>query len=145
MIPVCCEYTGDRLIPQDVNYPLPGTYWSIITDARTTVISPFYKDHDLCYVVEYRLVNVETLETCYFVETYYPYGSNPRSDKFFSYIKKHLPFHEQDEEIIGTREKVEINWDVLGGYAYPVISKRSFIDMPPEYREEYCCKEDVED
>ena len=128
MIETFDYFTGEPVIKKDIDFPLPGLYYSIITDAYMAIISPFYKNEDTCLVIKYNLVNVETLEECTFTETYYPYGGDPRGDKFFSYLHKHftVPYGE-DEAIIGLREKLKISWDVLGGYAYPVIARRWFI------------------
>ena len=148
MIQLFNLHTGEPLITNDEFLPLPGLYYSIITDAYTAVISPLYNDEDTCFVVEHKLVSVDTLEERIFTETFYPYRNNPRSNKFFSYIHKHfsVPYGE-DEAIIGLREKVEINWDVLGGCAYPVVARRWFIDLPQAYKEDYLNEEpeDMED
>ena len=137
--------TGEPLITNDALLPLPGTYYSIVTDAYTAVVPSLYDNEDTCFVVEHKLVSVDTLEECMFTETFYPYRNNPRSDKFFSYIHKHfiVPYGE-DEAMIGLREKVEINWDVLGGCAYPVVARRWFIDLPPAYKENYLNEQEKE-
>ena len=148
MIKVYDRFTGESLIKRDTDIPNPGVYYSIITDACMAIISPFYKKEDTCFVVKYKLVSVSSLEESEFIETYYPYRSSPRSHQFFSYLHKHfsVPYGE-DEAIIGLREKLEINWDVLGGYAYPVVSHRWFIDLPQSYKENYLNEqeEDIED
>ena len=90
-------------------------------------------------------MSVNSLEESEFIETYYPYRSSPRSDQFFSYLHKHFTVpYDEDEAIIGLREKLEINWDILGGHAYPVVSRRWFIDLPEFYKENYL-NEQVED
>ena len=139
MIKVYDRFTGDPIIAETTPYPTPGLYYSIIEDAYTAIISPFYKaTEDSCFVVKYKLINAETLEKSEFVETYYTYKSDPRGDKFFSYLHKHFPVpYGEDEAIIGLREKLEISWDILGGYAYPVIARRWFIDLPQAYKDNY--------
>ena len=138
--------TGEPLITNDELLPLPGLYYSIVTEAYTAVISPLHNDEDTCFVVERRLVSVDTLEECMLTETFYPYRSNPRSDKFFSYLHKHFPIpYGEDEAIIGLREKLEINWDILGGHAYPVVARRWFIDLPQAYKENYLSEQEEED
>ena len=145
MIKLLNVNTGAPLITNDEILPLPGVYYSIVVDAHTAVIPPLYNDEDACFVIEYKLVSVDTLEECTFAETYYPYRSNPRSSKFFSYLRKHfcVPYGE-DEAIIGLLEMVEINWDVVGGYAYPVVARRKFIDLPRAYKEDYLSEDDKE-
>ena len=146
MIIVSDYFTGEPLINSGSTIPVPSLYYSIITDVKTAVISPFYKDEDTCLVIEYKLVSADTLEECMFAETYYSYRSNPRGDKFFSYLRKHftVPYGE-DEALIGLREKLEINWAVLGGYAYPVVAHRWFIDLPEAYKENYINEDNEED
>ena len=137
MIEIFDYFTGEPLIKRGIDTPSPGLYYSIITDAYMAIISPFYKkEEDSCFVVKYKLVDVNTLEESEFTETYFPDGSDPRGDMFFSYLNKHftVPYGE-DEALIGLREKLEINWDVLGGYAYPVVARRWFIDLPQSYKE----------
>lgn len=145
MLQIFDYFTGEPIVQQCVNLPLPGLYYSIITDAYMAIINPFYENEDTCFVVEYKLVNVSTLEECAFKETYYPYRSSPRSDQFFSYLHKHFPVpYGEDEAIIGLREKLEINWDVLGGYAYPAVARRWFVDLPQSYKENYLNEQEEE-
>ncbi|MBQ1196940.1 MAG: hypothetical protein IIX44_11915 [Clostridia bacterium] len=146
MIQVFDRFTSNPIVQLCYSLPAPGLYHSVVTDAYTAIIHPFYGNEDTCLVVEYKLVNVSTLEEYIFKETYYPYRSNPRSVKFFSYLCKHFSVHyDEDEAIIGLREKVEINWDVLGGYAYPVVARRWFIDLPQSYKENYLNEQEKED
>ena len=149
MFKILDRFTGEPIVPENTKIPTPGRYYSVIIDAYTAVIFPFYKkEEDSCFVVKYRLVDVNTLEESEFTETYFPYGSDPRGDKFFSYLNKHftVPYGE-DEALIGLREKLELNWDILGGFAYPVVSRRWFIDLPQAYKENYLNEEeeDMED
>lgn len=146
MIETFDYFTGEPVIKKDIDFPLPGLYYSIITDAYMAIISPFYKKEDTCFVVKYKLISVSSLEESEFIETYYPYRSSPRSDQFFSYLHKHFTVpYEEDEALIGLREKLELNWDVLGGYAYPIVARRWFIDLPQAYKENYLNEEEQED
>lgn len=150
MINILDAYTGAPLVASTQHLPTPGMYYSVITGARMAVIAPFHtKEEDTCFVVNYRLVNVESFEEITFTETYFPYLSNPRSDRFFSYLHTCFPIpYGEDEAIIGTQEKVQINWDILGGFAYPVISNRWLISLPEAYVKNYlndCNKEETED
>ena len=139
MLKILDRYTGEAIVHENANIPTPGLYYSIIEDAYTAVIVPFYKkEEDTCFVVKYKLVDVNTLEESEFTETYFLYGSNSRGDKFFSYLNKHFTVpYEEDEALIGLREKLELKWDVIGGFAYPVVSRRWFIDLPKKYKENY--------
>lgn len=146
MIKVFGRFTGEPIVHNFDDLPSPGLYYSVITDAYTEIITPFCTNEDTCFVVKYKLVNASSLEESKFIETYYPYRSSPRSDQFFSYLHKHfsVPYGE-DEAIIGLREKLKINWDVLGGYAYPVVARRWFIELPQAYKDNYLNEEDEED
>lgn len=149
MIKIYDKFTGDPIITSGDNIPKPGLYYSIIIDAYIAPIVPFYKkEEDSCFVVKYKLVDVNTLKESEFTETYFPYDSDPRGDEFFSYLRKHFSVpYDEDEAIIGLREKLKISWDVLGGYAYPVVARRWFIDLPQAYKENYLNEqdEDIED
>ena len=125
MIKIYDRFTGDPIIQENAKIPTQGIYYSIVEDAYTAIILPFYKeDEDSCFVIKYRLVNVDTLEESTFTETYQTYGNNPRSHKFFSYLNKHftVPYGE-DEALIGFREKLALSWEILGGFAYPIVSR----------------------
>ena len=139
-------FTGDPIVQESRNLPTPGLYYSIIENAYMAIISPFYKNEDTCFVVKYKLVSIGSLEECEFIETYYPYRSTPRSDQFFSYLREHFPIpYGEDEAIIGLREKLEINWEALGGYAYPVVARRWFIDIPQSYKDNYLNEQEEEE
>lgn len=147
MLKILDYFTGESIIHENAKIPTPGLYYSIIEDAYTAVIVPFYKkEEDTCFVVKYKLVDVNTLEESEFTETYFPYGNDPRGDRFFSYLHKHftVPYGE-DEALIGLREKLELNWDILGGFAYPIVSRRWFIDLPKKYKENYLNEGEDED
>lgn len=146
MIIVLDRFTDNPIVQANHKLPLPGLYYSIIEDAYMAIITPFYKDEDTCFVVKYKLVHAETLEESTLTETYYPYRNGQRSSNFFNYLAKHFSArYNEDEAIIGLREKVEINWDVLGGFAYPIISRRWFIDLPEAYKENYLNEGNEED
>ena len=147
MIKVYDRFTGNQIIPENIKHPQPGIYYSIIEDAYTAIILPFYKaEEDSCFVVRYKLISVDTLEESEFIETFYTYNSNPRGDQFFSYLHTHFPVpYGEDEAIIGLREKLQISWDILGGYAYPVVARRWFIDLPQAYKENYLNEQEEED
>ena len=84
MIKIYDRFTGDPIIQENIHHPTPGVYYSIIEDAYTAIIVPFYKkEEDTCFVVKYKLIDVNTLEESKFTETYFPYGSDPRGDGFF--------------------------------------------------------------
>ena len=145
MIKLYDIFTGKAIVQEGTKLPSPGLYYSIIEDAYMAIITPFYKDEDTCFVVKYKLVHTETLEESTLTETYYPYRHGQRSSHFFNYLARYFRVrYNEDEAIIGLREKVEINWDVLGGIAYPIISRRWFIDLPEAYKENYLNEDNEE-
>ena len=134
MIKIIREYDKKALASQCKVHPEPGEYLSMVENAYVTLIEPFYEDNGFCFVIAYRLVNIETLECSHFTETYGMHKGNPRSEYFFKYLEKNLPSYEQYEDLIGMREQLKITWEVVGGYAYPIVTERTFLDAPEEYK-----------
>lgn len=145
MIQIFDSYLGGRIIDSDVQFPGPGVYFSIITDAYGIGITPSFKKDDGCLIVKYKLLSEKDFSESTFVETYYPDISNPRGDAFFSYLAEHFPYVGESDAYIGTREKLTIGLDILGGVAYPVVCKRQFIGYGDIYTENYLNDEDDED
>lgn len=145
MLKIFDSYLGDPIIDDYVHFPDPGEYYSIITDAFGVGITPSFKKDDGCFIVKYKLLNVKDFSESTFVETYYPDSDCPRSKEFFSYLSKHFPYVGEDDAYIGTREKLEIRWDIVGGVAYPVVKNREFVGYGDSYIENYLNDEDDED
>ena len=139
------SHTGELLVGENEKYLVPGEYYSIIEDIYMTGIYPSFEKDDGCYIVKYKLVSAETLEESMFIETYYPNQSTPRSDLFFDYLYEHFPCVGEDDAYIGTREKLWISLDIVGGHAYPVVSKREFVDYSKSYKENYLNEENDEE
>ena len=139
------SYTGDYVVQNNSKLPTPGTYLSVITDAYGMGITPSFKKNDGCFLVKYKLLSEKDFSESTFEETYYPDVSNSRGDEFFAYLNKHFPYVGESDAYIGTREKLEIGLDILGGFAYPVVNKREFIGYGAIYTENYLNTEDNED
>lgn len=144
MLKIFDEYSGDPVVENCTQFPDPGVYFSIITDAYGIGVTPSFKKDDGCFIVKYKLFSEKTFEESTFIETYYPDISNPRGDEFFSYLSTHFPYVGESDAYIGTREKLTIGLDILGGVAYPVICKREFIGYGDSYIENYLNNEDEE-
>lgn len=145
MLKIIREYDKKALASECKSHPNPGEYLSIVEDAYIIEIEPFYEDNDTCFVIVYRLVDLKTLEVFHFSETYSLYNRNPRSEYFFEYLQKNLPQHELEEELIGMREQLKISWEILGGYAYPIVVDRTFLNAPEEYKQRYLDSMEVEE
>lgn len=139
------SYLGDPVIEDYTQLPEPGVYFSIITDAYGVGITPSFKRDDGCFIVKYKLLSEKDFSESTFVETYYPDSDCPRSKEFFSYLSKHFPCVGEDDAYIGTREKLEICWDIVGGIAYPIVKNREFIGYGDSYIKNYLNDEDDEE
>jgi hypothetical protein len=139
MIPVTFSNVEQELVPPCNSYPIPGLYLSVMTNVETIVIDAIQekKGKALVYVIGYWLLHMDTQQTYFFTETYYMSGKNPRTEAFSDYVATHLPYHVDDCEMVGTCEQVTIDWDIVGGLAYPVITERTFIAPPPDYYEDH--------
>ena len=126
------------IVTETDRLPVPGSYYALITDTVTHLIDPFYEEQETCLVVEYRLVNTETLDVFEFEESYYPYNDNPRTEDFLAFLKTHGCDFTSDDEIIGIKATVNVVYEVLGGCVHPMISFRpwgvsqALIGMPDE-------------
>lgn len=145
MIKIVEEDGKNALVSECTVHPDPGEYLSVVEEAYMTVIEPFYGNNDTCFVIKYQLVNLKTFEVIHFSETYSMYKDNPRSEELFEYLQKNLPLHEQFEDLIGMREQLKITWEVLGGYAYPIVIDRTFLDTSEEYKHLYLEDMEVEE
>lgn len=145
MLKIYDSYSGTPILDGDVQFPDPGVYFSIMTDAYGTGITPSFKKDDGCFIVNYRLLSEKDFTESTFVETYYPDSDCPRSKEFFSYLSTHFPYVGESDAYIGTREKLTIGLDILGGVAYPVVTKREFVGYGDIYTENYLNTEDEED
>lgn len=145
MLPIYESCSGNRIIDCDVQFPDPGVYYSIMTDAYGVGITPSFKKGDGCFIVKYKLLSEKDFSESIFVETYYPDMSNPRGDEFFDYLSEHFPCVGESDAYIGTREKLEICYDIVGGVAYPVVKNREFIGYGKIYSENYLNTEDEDE
>ena len=123
MLRILDNFSYSPIIEKADVLPAPGIYDFLITDSATRVVEPFLNDEEFCKVVTYKLVNKDTLDTYIFEESYYPFN-NPRTEDFMAFLESHDHIFSEDDGIIGLRGTVEIFYDVLGGFAHPVISFR---------------------
>lgn len=145
MLTIYDSYSGTPVLEGDFDYPTPGIYYSIITDAYGVGIVPSFKKDDGCFIVKYKLLSEKDFSESSFVETYYPDSNNPRGDAFFSYLAEHFPDVGEDDAYIGTREKLEICYDIVGGVAYPIVKKREFIGYGDAYVKNYLNDEEEDE
>ena len=117
--------------------PSAGTYLSSMTSVSLRQVNELPEQISFCLVIEHELVHVETLEKYSFTETFCRFIDNHRSEKFFTYLKNNFPSLEQYDELDGTREKLEITWDIVGGFVYPVVQERTLLAKSPLYIELY--------
>ena len=139
------SYLGVPVIAKSAPFPTPGSYYSIITGAYGVGITPSFKKDDSCFVVSYKLLSEKDFAESTFEETYYPDSDCPRSKEFFSYLSKLFPDVGEADAYIGTREKLEICWDIVGGVAYPVVKSREFIGYGETYTKNYLNVEEDEE
>lgn len=121
---------SNKTIVRDLSkLPMPGIYYSIITDARIENIKPLGSKEESCFVLEYVLVHSQTLERFDFVETYTLTSQSPRSEYLFNYLRENgYDFKSTcDEDIVGTLERVELTWECLGVCVYPIIARREML------------------
>lgn len=118
--------------PMIKNLPTPGRYISEIVDVVTAIVESLEGTEDFCYVVEYHLTRVDDGVDYSFTETYNVLKSNPRFFQFNEYLKDHGYDTTCDYLLIGIREQVELTYEYLGGFAYPMICNRTFIGKVKE-------------
>ena len=106
--------------------PTPGRYSAIISDVETRMIEPLAENEELCLIVGYKLVNLETKEKFDFVETYGLYHQNPRSVNFEAFLNRCGCDLTSDDDIIGITADVEVVNEYIGGYIHPIISYRQY-------------------
>lgn len=119
--------TGEAIIELQTKIPPVGEYYSIVIDCDCIPIDE--KKH--CLYIKYHLVNCETLDDYEFAETYYLGGNNPKTANFIQYLEENLIDYEFAEEYIGTRDKLTISVDYLGGMEHPFIAKRVLMSKSP--------------
>ena len=117
--------------------PPVGSYLSKMATASLCQVNELPEQISLCIIVEHELVNEETLEKYSFTETFCRFIENHRSKEFFSYLRNNFPKLEQYDELEGTRERLNIMWDVVGGFVYPVVHERTLVAKSPLYVQLY--------
>ena len=118
-------YDMESMIPSVKNIkrlPYPGRYLAMICDVETRMIEPLAESEELCLVVTYKLINVETKELFDFVETYGLYHANSRSADFKAFLTQYSCDLLSDDDIVGITADVEIVNEYIGGFMHPVIS-----------------------
>ena len=137
-----CSFPETPVVEGTHVLPTPGTYYAIIIDAETQVIEPLYKGQDTCFVLKWRLVNIDSLQQYELTETYTPYAGNPRTESLQIFLKSRGLDTASDEELIGLRTTIEVVNEYLGGFAYPIVSftPRTY---PVTLFEDYCSEDDL--
>lgn len=123
MIRILDPFSYAPIIEKADKLPVPGNYDFIIIDSATREVEPFLHSEDFCKVVTYKLLNKDTFDTYVFEESYYPF-KNPRTEDFSAFLESYDYTFSEDDGIIGLRGHAEIFYDVLGGFAHPMLSFR---------------------
>lgn len=113
--------------PMAKNLPTPGGYYSEIVDVTTEIVESLDGTEDFCYVIEYHMTRMADGVEYDFKETYNILKSNPRIYQLDLYLKEHGYDTTSDQQLVGLREQVELTYEYLGGFGYPMICKRKFI------------------
>lgn len=106
--------------------PPPGKYYALITGVDTCLIAGFEGVPKKCLVVSYKLASVDTLEVYALSETYFLDEKNARSEDFLAFLQTHGLNFTSECEMIGLKATVEVTYDFLAGYVYPIISFRKW-------------------
>lgn len=125
------HYTNTPIINPFAKIPPLGEYYSLLLDCNIVPLDGVRS----CLVLDHKLINCVTLEPYFFTETYYCDGSNPKTNDFFDYLKREGITYELEEQLIGTREKLTISLDYLGGIEYPIVGKRELIAKSPRLKD----------
>ena len=115
--------------PVGCDLPVIGRYISKIVDAFVAVVFSFDGTKDLCLVIDYYLTSEDGGEEYDFRETYCLQKGNHRIENFDIYLMEHGFDVSMEEDLIGICEEIEITYEFLGGFAYPLVCKREFIGV----------------
>ena len=121
------------IINPQTKLPPSGIYLAKITSATLYEVEAAEESQRFCLALEYLLVSEDSFDIFSFTETIYPFSTSPRGQKYRSYLEKHYPNLGDFWELEGSREKLFIEMEVFGGYAYPVVVKRKLIARSPFY------------
>ena len=113
--------------PMAKNLPTPGRYYSEIVDVTTEIVVSLEGTEDFCLVLQHRLLGVDSGTEHNFVETYNTLKSNARINSLQEYLVEHGYDTTCDHLLVGIRELVDITYEYLGGFCYPMIYRRTFI------------------
>ena len=119
--------TGEPIIEQKNKLPPVGEYYSRVIDCDCIPTD----EENCCLYIKYHLVNCESLDGYEFSETYYLGGDNPKTANLIKYLEENNIDYELEEQYIGTREKLTISIDYLGGIEHPFIAKRVLMSKSP--------------
>ncbi len=131
----------EPFVEKDAVLPPVGEYYALITNFDT--VGSFLED-DYCttLIIDYLLISLDEKNTYRFTETYIPSWNNPRYTELYRSLNRYFTEDEIDcinEDIINFAvERVTLDWEFLGGQAYPIITNRELISRQP-------AEEDIED
>ena len=127
----------------DMTVLLPvGEYYSVMINYNAQILFIDEVQHTLL-LIEYLLISCESFCVYNFTETYSTDLKNPRFAKLYTYLQQLFSEEELtfEDNIVTTFEKVRLDWEFLGGQAYPIIHDREYLFNP--YKEaEYSDKVD---
>ena len=118
--------------PMAKNLPTPGKYYSEIVDVTTEIVESLEGTEDFCLVIQYRLLGVDSGTEYAFKETYNTLKTNSRINSLHEYLVKYGYDTTCDHLLVGIREVIDITYEYLGGFAYPMIYSRTFIGKVKE-------------
>lgn len=124
----------EPFVDKDAVLPPIGQYYSLITNFDTV---GFFLEDDFYSIltIDYLLISLDEKNTYRFTETYIPSWNNPRYTALHRSLNKYFTEDEIDcmnEDIVNFAvERVTLDWEFLGGHAYPIITNRELISRQP--------------
>jgi hypothetical protein len=118
--------------PKGKRLPPAGRYYSKIKEATTEFVEFLDEIEGLCLVISYHLISVDCGKEYDFTETYYIAQSNLRIMALNDYLVSYGFDISMEEDLADIQELVEVTYEFLGCWAYPIICKREFLGKLPE-------------
>ena len=118
------SFGNSPVIEEVTALPTTGKYHAIINGCETREICPLDEEYETCLVVHYKLIKPDTLDVYDFIETYFPYKGNARTDDFLAFLQQNGYDFLSNDEIVGIKATVDVTYEFLGGYVHPIISFR---------------------
>lgn len=121
------------IIDLQTKLPPSGVYLAKIVSATLYEVEAEDESQQFCLALEYLLVSESSLDIFSFTETIYPFSTSQRGQQYRSYLENYYPNLGDFGELEETREKLFIEMEVFGGFAYPVVTQRTLIARSPFY------------